>query len=113
VASNIGANNPGFAYRIASPIIRRLFPSPDRAARTALMLADAVPVFAEPGWLVTIQNDRLVAQRFDAGRGRVAGKPVVLEKPESPYAMALAAIAGQLARRVSIQAHAAAVPSAV
>ena len=39
VASNIGANNPGLAYRIASPIIRRLFPSADRAARTALMLA--------------------------------------------------------------------------
>ena len=39
VASNIGANNPGLAYRIARPVIRRLFPSPERAARTALMLA--------------------------------------------------------------------------
>jgi len=39
VASNIGANNEGLAYRIASPIIRRLFPTPERAARTALMLA--------------------------------------------------------------------------
>ena len=36
VASNIGANNPGLAYRIASPLIRHLFPSPERAARTAL-----------------------------------------------------------------------------
>ena len=39
VASNIGANNGGLAYRIASPVIRRLFPTPERAARTALMLA--------------------------------------------------------------------------
>ena len=39
VASNIGANNPGFAYRIAGPLIRRLFPSAERAARTAVMLA--------------------------------------------------------------------------
>jgi NAD(P)-dependent dehydrogenase (short-subunit alcohol dehydrogenase family) len=39
IASNIGANNPGLAYRIAGPFIRLLFPSPERAARTALMLA--------------------------------------------------------------------------
>ncbi len=39
IASNIGANNPGLAYRIAGPLIKGLFPSPDRAARTALMVA--------------------------------------------------------------------------
>jgi NAD(P)-dependent dehydrogenase (short-subunit alcohol dehydrogenase family) len=39
IASNIGANNPGIAYRIAGPLIRLFFPSPERAARTALMLA--------------------------------------------------------------------------
>jgi len=39
VASNIGANNAGFAYRLAGPLIKRLFPSADRAARTALILA--------------------------------------------------------------------------
>jgi len=39
VASNIGANNPGLAYRIAGPLIRALFPGPDRACRTAVMLA--------------------------------------------------------------------------
>jgi NAD(P)-dependent dehydrogenase (short-subunit alcohol dehydrogenase family) len=43
VASNIGANNPGFAYRLAGPIIKGLFPSAARAARTAVMLA-AEPV---------------------------------------------------------------------
>jgi Tol biopolymer transport system component len=46
--------------------------------RKALMLAEAAPVYAEPGWLVTLQNDRLVALRFDAGAGKVTGKPVVL-----------------------------------
>ena len=39
VASNIGADNPGLAYRLMSPLIRNLFPSPARAARTALMVA--------------------------------------------------------------------------
>jgi NAD(P)-dependent dehydrogenase (short-subunit alcohol dehydrogenase family) len=39
VASNIGANNPGLAYRLAAPLIRGLFPGPDRACRTAVMLA--------------------------------------------------------------------------
>lgn len=39
VASNIGANNPGLLYSIAKPMIKYLFPSADRAARTAMMLA--------------------------------------------------------------------------
>jgi len=39
VASNIGADNPGLAYRIAGPMIRTLFPSPARAARTAIRVA--------------------------------------------------------------------------
>lgn len=39
VASNIGANNPGLAYRLARPMIQKLFPSARRAARTALMVA--------------------------------------------------------------------------
>jgi NAD(P)-dependent dehydrogenase (short-subunit alcohol dehydrogenase family) len=39
VASNIGANNPGLAYRLARPLIQKLFPSARRAARTALMVA--------------------------------------------------------------------------
>jgi len=39
IASNIGANNPGLAYRIAGPLIKSFFPSADRAARTALMVA--------------------------------------------------------------------------
>jgi NAD(P)-dependent dehydrogenase (short-subunit alcohol dehydrogenase family) len=39
VASNIGADNPGLAYRLVRPLIRGLFPSPARAARTALMVA--------------------------------------------------------------------------
>ena len=46
VASHIGTNNSGIAYRLAGPLIKRLFPSADRAARTALILATA-PELAE------------------------------------------------------------------
>ena len=49
----------------------------------------------------------------DVRAGGDNGRPVVLSHPESGYAKALTAIAGHLARRVSIQAHGAPVPSAV
>jgi len=39
VASNIGANNPGLLYTLARPLIRGLFPSARRAARTAMQAA--------------------------------------------------------------------------
>jgi NAD(P)-dependent dehydrogenase (short-subunit alcohol dehydrogenase family) len=39
VASNIGANNPGLLYALAKPMIRHLFPSAARAARTCLRVA--------------------------------------------------------------------------
>jgi NAD(P)-dependent dehydrogenase (short-subunit alcohol dehydrogenase family) len=39
VASNIAANNPGKLYSLARPMIRYLFPSPARAARTCLRVA--------------------------------------------------------------------------
>jgi NAD(P)-dependent dehydrogenase (short-subunit alcohol dehydrogenase family) len=39
VASNIAANNPGFLYNLAKPMIRHLFPSAARAARTCLLIA--------------------------------------------------------------------------
>ena len=39
VASNIGANNPGLLYSLAKPMIRHLFPSATRAARTCLRVA--------------------------------------------------------------------------
>ena len=43
VASNIGANNPGVLYSLAKPMIKYLFPSAERAARTAVRVA------CEPG----------------------------------------------------------------
>jgi NAD(P)-dependent dehydrogenase (short-subunit alcohol dehydrogenase family) len=49
VASNIGANNPGLLYTLASPMIRYLFPSPARSARTALRVATAPELAAESG----------------------------------------------------------------
>lgn len=39
VASNIGADNQGLAYRLAGPVIRSFFPSAARAARTAMRVA--------------------------------------------------------------------------
>ncbi len=49
VASNIGANNPGLLYSLARPMIRYLFPSADRAARTAMMLATDPALEAHSG----------------------------------------------------------------
>ena len=39
IASNIAANNPGLLYSLARPMIRNLFPSAARAARTCLLIA--------------------------------------------------------------------------
>jgi NAD(P)-dependent dehydrogenase (short-subunit alcohol dehydrogenase family) len=39
VASNIAANNPGWLYALARPMIRHLFPSAERAARTCVRVA--------------------------------------------------------------------------
>ncbi len=39
VASNIAANNAGLLYALAKPMIRHLFPSAARAARTCLLVA--------------------------------------------------------------------------
>ncbi|MGI9591660.1 MAG: hypothetical protein ACR2P8_09855 [Myxococcota bacterium] len=46
VASNIAANNPGFLYSLAKPMIRHLFPSAARAAGTCLQVA-CDPALAE------------------------------------------------------------------
>ena len=66
VASNIGANNPGLAYRIASPVIRRLFPSPERAARTAVMLATDPKLEAATGGYYRSLRKRERPLAFDA-----------------------------------------------
>ena len=49
VASGIGSNNPGLAYSLASLMIKYLFPSAKRAARTALCLATSPEVADESG----------------------------------------------------------------
>ncbi len=46
VASRIGSNNPGIAYVLMRPLIASLFPSPERAAITAVDLV-ADPRFSE------------------------------------------------------------------
>ena len=46
--------------------------------RSLVMYADAAPVYADPGWLISLQSERLIAQRFDSRRGKASGKPVPL-----------------------------------
>jgi len=46
--------------------------------RVPLMRAGAVPVWAEPGYLVTERNQRLVAQRFDLAAGKLVGESLDL-----------------------------------
>ncbi len=43
--------------------------------RVLLMRAGAVPVWADPGYLVTVRNQRLVAQRFDPAARKLLGEP--------------------------------------
>ena len=66
VASNIGANNPGFLYRLAKPMIKHLFPSADRAARTAMMLATAPDLAKKSGGYYRSEKHRERPLDFDA-----------------------------------------------
>jgi len=73
VASNIGANNPGILYTLARPMIRYLFPSAARAARTCLLVATDPALAASTGgyWR----------------SGRLRERP--LEKPDTELAAGL------------------------
>jgi Tol biopolymer transport system component/predicted Ser/Thr protein kinase len=50
----------------------------DSPSRRRLMTADGTPVYVDPGYLIYTRNGRVVAHRFDAGRQRLEGAPVVL-----------------------------------
>lgn len=65
IASNIGANNPGLAYRIIGPAIRWLFPSPARAARTALLVATDPALADETGAYYRSRKRRARVLDFD------------------------------------------------
>ena len=67
IASNIGANNTGLAYRIAGPLIKGLFPSADRAARTALMVATDPDLGDATGGYWRSRKRREHPLDFDAG----------------------------------------------
>jgi eukaryotic-like serine/threonine-protein kinase len=57
--------------------------STDSPQREKLMTADGTPVYVEPGYLLYGRNGRLVAQRFDAARRKLAGEPIALvDEPE-------------------------------
>lgn len=66
VASNIGANNPGLLYTLAKPMIKYLFPSANRAARTAMLLATNSQLAAETGGYYRSMKRREKPVDFDA-----------------------------------------------
>jgi len=46
--------------------------------RHVVMKAATAPVYALPGWLITLDKDRLVAQGFDPRKGEIKGRPVMI-----------------------------------
>ena len=84
------------------PVFYGSIRSPDRQP---VLLADSAPVFADPGWIVTTQGDRLIAQRFDPRSGKVTGK--VLTLGEAPLTKGPASIRAVSASHNGILAYAA------
>lgn len=70
VASNIGADNPGLAYRLVGPLIRGFFPSAARAARTALMVATDPALAQATGGYYRSGKRRAKPLEFDAELSR-------------------------------------------
>ncbi len=64
VASNIAANNPGLLYTVAKPMIRYLFPSAARAARTCLLISTDPALADSTGgyWRSLKRRDRPLKQ---------------------------------------------------
>ncbi len=60
VASNIAANNAGLLYSLVGPLIRTLFPSPAKAARTCLLIATDPALATSTGgyWRSRKRRDR-------------------------------------------------------
>jgi NAD(P)-dependent dehydrogenase (short-subunit alcohol dehydrogenase family) len=65
VASNIAANNPGILYSLAKPMIRHLFPSPAKAARTCLLIASDPELVTSTGgyWRSRKRRDQPLKNR--------------------------------------------------
>jgi NAD(P)-dependent dehydrogenase (short-subunit alcohol dehydrogenase family) len=65
VASNIAANNPGVLYSLAKPMIRYLFPSPAKAARTCLLIASDPELVTSTGgyWRSRKRRDQPLKNR--------------------------------------------------
>lgn len=66
VSSNIASNNPGLLCSIAKPMIKYLFPSADRAARTAIMLASSPDLAEASGGYYRSMSQRENPLAFDA-----------------------------------------------
>jgi NAD(P)-dependent dehydrogenase (short-subunit alcohol dehydrogenase family) len=66
VSSNIAANNPGVLYSLARPMIKYLFPSADRAARTAMLVATDPALADATGGYYRSRKHRENPLAFDA-----------------------------------------------
>ena len=74
VASNIASNNPGLLYSMAWPMIKYLFPSADRAARTAVMLATDPELADHSGGYYRSMKHRAKPLEFDAAFSKTLGE---------------------------------------
>jgi Tol biopolymer transport system component/predicted Ser/Thr protein kinase len=65
----------------------------DSPSRRRLMTADGTPVYVDPGYLIYTRNGRAVAHRFDAGKLRLEGAPIVLkDEPDNTDFLGAASI---------------------
>jgi Tol biopolymer transport system component len=70
----------GYLFTMRSdPATRGLYAySMDGKTRKHLLLVDSSAVYAPPGYLLWIQGDTLLAQRFDTGKFELSGQPVTV-----------------------------------
>ena len=86
VASNIGANNEGLAYRLVGPLIRGLFPSAERAARTALWVATDPALADRSGGYYRSLKHRVDPLDFDEETSdRLWAESLGLNEIEDPF----------------------------
>lgn len=78
VASGIGSDNPGLAYRLVGPLIRALFPSPERAARLAVELVASPALEGRSG-----EYWRLGRPRSPSVKGEAELAPRLWERSEA------------------------------
>jgi Tol biopolymer transport system component len=77
-----------FASLPGKPLYDIYFGDMRTGERKRLFSADGVPEFVEPGLLTYVQNDRIVAQRFDPEQGTLLGDPIAIGDEPAATVMA-------------------------